>query len=464
MQSGEILRRTAYNTLDKVHGGKKERLLAANKEKFIEGITPAYEERRLRKILEYAKDHCEFYGKVGESADGEAPDEAETAEVKSAAKTKPRELKLTDFPVMKKTDYVDHREGLLSDEYAMRADSLSRLTTSGSTGVPFFVYADREKMEHVYSNMLTVFELNGFRLGMKRAEFRVWIPGKNTISRKKSFVNNLKMYDISNMGDEALAEICRRLKKEKIQAIVAYSSALTALCDYIRRKNIDISGWSTEFVFSMGEALPKATEEAIREIFGFPPVLSYGNNENGFIAANLHGSEKYVVDLYNYYIEILKLDSDEPAEEGELGRIVVTDYYNKAFPMIRYDTGDTGKYCQELDESGRLHGYFTEIYGRRGSLLYSTKGEPLSIHCFMNVLIGLESTVRQAKCIQWEKDRYEVLVNGEKGKVDEAALLASYRRYLGEDARITVTYVDEIPNQASGKCLVCENRCPDYQA
>ena len=459
MQTGEVLRRSAYNMLDKVHGGRKERLLAANKKKFLGGITPAYKERRLQKLLSYAKEHCEFYAGIGEKA----AEGAAGCEPAALAEKPVKTLELSDFPVMKKTDYVEHREELLSDEYAMRKDTLARLTTSGSTGVPFFVYADREKMEHVYSNMLTVFELNGFRLGMKRAEFRVWIEGKNTISRKKSFVNNLMMYDISNMGDEALAGICQRLKNERIQAIVAYSSALTALCDYIRRKNVDLSEWSVEFVFSMGEALPKATEEAVMEIFGFPPVLSYGNNENGFIAANLFGSEKYIVDLYNYDIEILKLDSDEPAKEGELGRIVVTDYYNKAFPMIRYDTGDTGKYYEELDEKGRLHGYFTEIYGRRGSLLYSVKGEPLSIHCFMNVLIDLEETVRQAKCIQWERDRYEVLVNGEPGKVDEDSLVAAYRRYLGEEARIDVTYVDEIPNQASGKYLVCENRCPEYQ-
>lgn len=438
MQTGELMRRCAYDALDKAHGGKKEKLLAANKRRFLGGVSPSYMERRLRKLLGYAREHCAFYAKTGPS--------------------------LADFPVMKKTDYVDHREELLSDEYAMRVDSLSRLTTSGSTGVPFFVYANREKMEHIYSNMLTVFELNGFRLGMRRAEFRVWIEGKNTISRKKSFVNNLKMYDISHMGDESLAEICARLKKERIQAIVAYSSALTALCDYIESKNVDVSGWSVEFVFSMGEALPKATEEAIEEIFGFPPVLSYGNNENGFIAANLYGGDRYIADLYNYHIEILKLDSDEPAGAGELGRIVVTDFYNKAFPMIRYDTGDTGKYVEEMDGHGRLHGYFTEIYGRRGSILFSTKGEPLSIHCFMNILLDLEDTVRQAKCIQWEKDAYEVLVNGEQGKVDEESLLASYRRYLGEDARIKVTYVEEIPNQASGKFLVCENRCPEYQA
>lgn len=37
----------------------------------------------------------------------------------------------------------------------------------------------------------------------------------------------------------------------------------------------------------------------------------------------------------------LKMDSDEPAEDGELGRIVITDLYNYAFPILRYDNGDT---------------------------------------------------------------------------------------------------------------------------
>ena len=55
-----------------------------------------------------------------------------------------------------------------------------------------------------------------------------------------------------------------------------------------------------------------------------------------------------------------------------------------------------------------------------------------------------------------------LLVNADREKLDEKALLASYRHYLGEDAVIDVTYVDEIPVQASGKTMVCENKCPDY--
>ena len=187
-------------------------------------------------------------------------------------------------------------------------------------------------------------ELNGFRMGMKRGEFRVWIDGKNTISKWKSFKNNLIMIDISNMGDDALADICRTIRRQRIQVLVSYSSALTALAAYMKRMNIDVSGWDVEMIFSMGEALPDATFDALTDIFGFRPVRSYGNNENGFIAIGLPGRNDYTIDLYNFYIEILKLDSDEPAEPGELGRIVVTDYYNRAFPMIRYDTGIPGSW------------------------------------------------------------------------------------------------------------------------
>ena len=126
--------------------------------------------------------------------------------------------------------------------------------------------------------------------------------------------------------------------------------------------------------------------------------------------------------------------------------------------MVRYDTGDTGIMRMYKDDKGRVHGKYVEIYGRRGSLMYNTKGEPLSIHVFMNTLLKFEGIVYQAKCIQWGEKDYELLVNADQEKLDIDEVLAAYRHYLGEDAEIKVTYVDEIPIQASGKFMVCENK------
>ena len=434
-QAGEVLRRVAFFGLDMMRGGKMKRLLEVNKSEIVRGITQEYQDRRLDQILTYAAENCEFYRNL------------------------PANGSLTDFPVQNKGDFIEHYEGILSDEFRDDRDKLTKLSTSGSTGTPFTVLADKDKMSHVYMNFMSVMELNGFRLGMKRGEFRAWIKGKNTISKWHSVKNNLLMIDISNMGDESVKAILDRIKRDRIQVLVAYSSAIQALCDYVERSGYDTAGWSVEMIFTMGEALPAGTRKKAAELFGITPVLSYGNNENGFVAVSLDVSDLYTIDLYNYYVEILKMDSDEPADEGELGRIVVTDFYNRAFPMIRYDTGDTGKIRKYKDDEGRLHACFTEIYGRRGSLLYNTKGEPLSIHVFMNVLLNFEGEIQQAKCIQTGEKEYTLEINALKLPIDEEKVVSAYRHYLGDDAVITVEYLEgRIPIQQSGKTMVCENR------
>ena len=107
-------------------------------------------------------------------------------------------------------------------------------------------------MSRVNMNFISCMELNGFRMGMKRGEFRAWIKGKNTISKWKSFKNNLIMVDISNMGDESLDKICRDIEKKKIQVLVTYSSALTALTQYMKRNRkryqpLVMSKWSIQW-------------------------------------------------------------------------------------------------------------------------------------------------------------------------------------------------------------------------
>ena len=434
MQAGEILRRTAFNTLDKLQGGKLEMIKKVNKREIMEGVTEEYVQRRIDTLLDHTKKHSAYYKKYENASD------------------------ITEFPVMTKMEYNQNKDSILCDTYQDRKDSLFRLSTSGSTGAPFTVLCDGDKMNRVNMNFISFMELNGFRMGMKRGEFRAWIKGKNTISKWKSFKNNLIMVDISNMGDESLEKICRDIEKKKIQVLVPYSSALTALTQYLKRTKRDISRWQVEMIYTMGEALPQETYDLAKELFGFTPVRTYGNNENGFIAVQLGEDPEYSIDMFNYYPEILKMDCDEPAEPGELGRIVVTYYYNKTFPMVRYDTGDTGMMRIDRDEKGRIHGKYVEIYGRRGSLMYNTKGEPLSIHVFMNTLLKFEGVVYQARCIQWGEKEYELLVNADREKLNVEELLAAYRHYLGEDAEIRITYVDEIPIQASGKFMVCENK------
>ena len=86
----------------------------------------------------------------------------------------------------------------------------------------------------------------------------------------------------------------------------------------------------------------------------------------------------FILNEANYFIEILK-ENDEPAEEGELGRIVVTDLYNYAMPMIRYDTGDVGS-LKYMEINGVKKKVITNFTGRKIDMVYDVSGRCLSPH------------------------------------------------------------------------------------
>ena len=154
MNIGEVTRRFAFNTLDKMQGGKLNMLKEVNKSEIVSGVTPEYQIRRKNALLQYAASNCAYY-RTKFSGMAYA-DEGNT-------------LELSDFPVLNKLQFIELYDGILSDAYADMKDSLAHLTTSGSTGTPFTVLADSEKMNHVNMNFMAVLELNGFRMGMKRA-------------------------------------------------------------------------------------------------------------------------------------------------------------------------------------------------------------------------------------------------------------------------------------------------------
>ena len=58
---------------------------------------------------------------------------------------------------------------------------------------------------------------------------------------------------------------------------------------------------------------------------------------------------------------------------------------------------------------------------------------------------------------------YTIWLNGDPEAMDREEILRRIRPYLGEEARIKVEIVDEIPVLASGKRKYIENRCEKYQ-
>lgn len=148
----------------------------------------------------------------------------------------------------------------------------------------------------------------------------------------------------------------------------------------------------------------------------------------------------------------MKVDSDEPANLGEAGRIVITDLFNYAFPMIRYDTGDLG--VMEYPENGGFP-KLKEIYGRVRDCVYTVDGSLVSPAKISVMMWGAEG-IKQWQFIQEDKDRYVLRLNCEN-EISEQYFVDKFKELLGQTAKIEIEYVDEIPVTSSNKrrAVIC---------
>jgi phenylacetate-CoA ligase len=92
-------------------------------------------------------------------------------------------------------------------------------------------------------------------------------------------------------------------------------------------------------VTTLSEVVPDELRELVRGIPGCRLVDLYGCVEAGLITLQCHVCEAYHPAGRHLIFELIT-DEGHPAKPGELGRVVVTPLFNRAMPLLRYETGD----------------------------------------------------------------------------------------------------------------------------
>jgi phenylacetate-CoA ligase len=177
-------------------------------------------------------------------------------------------------------------------------------------------------------------------------------------------------------------------------------------------------------------------------------VSRYSNEEQGILGQERLNDEIYYLNHASYFFEFLKLDSDEKANQGDLCRIVVTDLFNYAFPMIRYDTGDTGVFESEKNNDTYLP-VLSKIYGRLMDLVFDTKQVAVHPMALARILKNYNEIVMW-QFIQKERNKYELKLKL-SAKIDLSDCLYEMKEIFGSDAKIDMKMVTEMPVLPSGK-------------
>lgn len=430
MKPLEYLRRLAFWTIDAVSGGNIRKYY--NLLDKIEGGTgcpeaklAAYYRQKLGELMEHCLRTVPAYAGLNACS-------------------------LKAWPVVNKLTFKQGGDRYLSTAFAR--ESLIPMTTSGSTGTPFTCWQDPDKKRHVNAEVLFYNGLTGYSIGRKIIYFRS-IVGEVSKSRLQQFMQNIDLLDCNDLSDEGIrAKILqiKKLSRGSGAMILSYASTLDAFSRYFEKFGFEeADGCNIYGVVSGSEMLKDSTREIIEHAFGCKVLSRYANEENGFIGQDGIENNVFLHNRANYYIEILKFDSDMPVGPNEVGRIVITDLYNRAMPMVRYDTGDVGAW-KEVRVNGVCRKAIGQFGGRRVDMIYDYDGNTISPHSITNFMWRFNTEIRQFQFVQTDRGRYCLRLNADP-VCDIKPIVDGLRKITGAGSDISVEMCDEIPVLASGK-------------
>lgn len=343
-----------------------------------------------------------------------------------------------EYPVLDKAIIKKNYDDFISIPYKDDVESLHKVTTSGSYGTPFTFYLNPEKRQKIISEVYYFGKRSNFDLGIKHAYVMSF-----TKNKLLQIIQNQVMITVKEINDEWCQKALIRLKKKKVKVLIGYPSAISRLAVYALAKDLTLP---MNGIITISEVLTEDMREQIEEGFSCSPISRYSTEEFGVLANQDISGGFFWLNQCNYLIEILKLDSNQPVDKGELGRIVITDLFNRSMPLIRYDTGDLAR------PSEMINGIVTKIEsveGRRLAVIRNTKGESISPF-LINRSLRLAKDVVQFQFSQEGQSSYRVKLVINK-PINESEIIHIYQKILGDNALIEIEYVEDIPPQQSGK-------------
>lgn len=423
---GEYVRNKVYFHIDKLKGGIVSKVISEldQFEKSVESHKREIVTEKLTSLLKDITQHVPFYSQYSS-----------------------RE-KLSSFPIIDKKTIINNHADFLSKRFSK--EHLIPVHTSGSYGTPLTYYRTPYKKKGQLAEVIFFGRKSDYELGVRHGYFRS-NPGK---SKFKYWIQNETLF-ISKRLNRAFVETgLEKLRKQKIKGLIGFPSAIT----FLAKKAIAEGFTSTDFnvvsVITSSENLTGYQRDIIKEAFNCKIQNRYATEELGLLGHQYEKDGLFEFNTCHYIFEVLKLDKDESVDVGEMGRIVVTDLHSNSMPLIRYETGDLGVLGGFFSVQDAWVDSIQKLSGRTMQIIFSTTDEPLYPLYFDSIMDNYD-IFHQYQIIQESKNTYTLrLVTNENFSLDsfdKLSFINKFYEWLGKDAIIEITYVEDIEKLPSGK-------------
>ena len=330
-------------------------------------------ESLLNEILSYSQQNCPYYAEL----------------YKKKNIPNPSTESLGKIPFLDKKIIRENYSSIQSKSKKWVTNYI--MNTGGTTGVPLIFPVSSH---HEYTHHEFAFKLFGYKKGDKIVSFDgTVLPKEKTdknlfwrnINRRSFPYGKVKLSSLYLNNETALIYISK-LNDIKPDFIRGYPSAINFLALFMLENNIRFE-FELKGAFLTAENILPNQILSIRNSFNCPVALEYGHSEVSVFAYTIDDTYEYYCSPFYGYTEVIG-GNGKQVQIGKVGEVVVTGFYNKALPFIRYKTGDLALYNGEKDGITRLK----RIEGRTQDYLLNKEGEKVFVvgliygghHYFLN--------------------------------------------------------------------------------
>jgi phenylacetate-CoA ligase len=326
----------------------------------------------------------------------------------------------------------------------------SRVTTGGSTGIPFGFYRDPVAFGRELASKAHQY----YRVGWYEGDRQLVLRGLPIDTPDHiQFVPEFEELRCSSyhLVPEHMQVFVERANEYQPQWLRCYPSSGFIFAQFLEETGQRIS--SLKGILCASENLYDYQRAYLTKVFGVRVFSHYGHYEQATLAGYCEHEDTYHV-LPQYGIAELLNERGEPVSKpGKVGEIVATSLIMYATPFVRYRTRDfavlKGTECQAC---GRPYQVWERIEGRLQEFIVTATGR----HISMTSLNMHDDTFDEVKQFQFEqstKGNLEFHYIPKSSWCNDAAAKIRKRLLLklGPDVDLSMSPVDSIPLTNRGK-------------
>lgn len=356
-------------------------------------------------------------------------------------------------------------------------------TTGGSTGEPMRFVTDQTHFEWRQAARHLFDAWTGYVIGEPRLV--LWGATRDHATWRKSWqsylIRQIKQeywVDTFRMTPAQVRGCIATIQQLRPRHVLAYAESIYELARWVERMGVSVP--PIQAIMTSASALLPHMRMCLETVFSASVFNRYGSRELGDVACECEAHDGLHISPFSYYVEILDRKGNV-VQGGSIGEIVVTALANRAMPLIRYRTGDYGRWSMGVCGCGRTWPRLAVIEGRIQDTLLTDRGEWVS-SAAINRLFYDELWVYRYQVVQLARNHLQVdlqlenplsnldfskpvalqpasldrampsVFGGEHLPTSRLARLHnSLRSLFGEDCLVEMRIVSEIAPTASGK-------------